>query len=80
MIPPLLVSFLLDMPRYILEMPRTGFDPIFYLHHAQVDRLLSLWSAINPDVWVSKATQRRRTFTTAAGAAVDEKSGLQRLL
>jgi tyrosinase len=29
-----------------------GFDPIFYLHHCQVDRVLSMWSIIHPDVWV----------------------------
>ena len=29
-----------------------AFDPIFFLHHANVDRLLALWQAINPDTWV----------------------------
>lgn len=29
-----------------------AFDPIFYLHHANVDRMLALWSAVNPGVWV----------------------------
>ncbi|KAH9980088.1 tyrosinase [Lactifluus volemus] len=29
-----------------------GFDPIFYLHHANVDRLLSLWSALHPKEWL----------------------------
>lgn len=31
-----------------------GFDPIFWLHHCQVDRLMSLWSAMHPGVWVSE--------------------------
>jgi tyrosinase len=30
-----------------------GFDPIFFLHHAQVDRLFSLWQAVNPNLYVS---------------------------
>ena len=30
-----------------------GFDPAFYLHHCNIDRLLSLWSAINPGIWVT---------------------------
>ncbi|KAF7375353.1 Photo-regulated tyrosinase [Mycena sanguinolenta] len=30
----------------------SAFDPIFWLHHANVDRLLSLWSAMNPGFWV----------------------------
>ncbi|KAF8316023.1 uncharacterized protein EI90DRAFT_3021715 [Cantharellus anzutake] len=29
-----------------------AFDPLFFLHHSQVDRLLSLWSTLHPDVWV----------------------------
>ena len=29
-----------------------AFDPVFWLHHCNVDRQLSLWSAINPDIWV----------------------------
>ncbi|CAG8443278.1 6083_t:CDS:2 [Cetraspora pellucida] len=26
-----------------------GFDPIFFLHHANVDRLVAIWQAIHPD-------------------------------
>ncbi|KAF7324006.1 Photo-regulated tyrosinase [Mycena kentingensis (nom. inval.)] len=33
-----------------------AFDPIFWLHHANVDRMLSLWSALHPNVWVSPGT------------------------
>jgi tyrosinase len=30
-----------------------AFDPIFWLHHCQVDRLLALWQAVYPGVYVS---------------------------
>lgn len=30
-----------------------GFDPIFFLHHCNVDRMISLWSAVHPGVWVT---------------------------
>lgn len=30
-----------------------GFDPIFFLHHCQVDRLLALWQAVYPSTFVS---------------------------
>jgi tyrosinase len=26
----------------------SGFDPLFWLHHVQVDRLFNMWQAINP--------------------------------
>ena len=29
-----------------------GFDPIFFLHHANVDRLVAIWQACHPDVWI----------------------------
>jgi len=38
---------------HMADIPVAAFDPIFYLHHCSIDRLLSLWSAVHPDVWVS---------------------------
>lgn len=46
---------------HMTEIPTAGFDPIFWMHHCQVERLLSLWQAINytvkvPDVAVDAGT------------------------
>lgn len=30
-----------------------AFDPIFYLHHANVDRLFAMWQVLNPDSYLS---------------------------
>ncbi|KAJ7829831.1 photo-regulated tyrosinase [Mycena leptocephala] len=47
-----------------MRYPRAAaFDPIFWLHHAYVDRLLALWSAMNPDVWVTPGPAIEGTFT-----------------
>ncbi|KAG8960488.1 hypothetical protein FRC00_000212, partial [Tulasnella sp. 408] len=43
-----------------------AFDPIFYLHHANVDRMFALWQAINPDVWVTEGGGALGTFTLPA--------------
>ena len=48
-----------------------GFDPIFFLHHCNVDRLLSLWSALHPDVWVTPGPSQRGTLTIPAATTVD---------
>jgi tyrosinase len=53
-----------------------GFDPIFFLHHANVDRLLSLWSALNPGVWVSKGDAEDGTFTLKPEVPVDQNTDL----
>ncbi|KAI0270057.1 tyrosinase [Gloeopeniophorella convolvens] len=53
-----------------------GFDPIFYLHHANVDHLLSLWSAINPDVWVTPGPAEKGTWTIPSNVDIDANTNL----
>ena len=36
-----------------MQFPEVAaFDPMFWLHHANVDRILALWQALNPDQWM----------------------------
>ncbi|KIY68544.1 Di-copper centre-containing protein [Cylindrobasidium torrendii FP15055 ss-10] len=53
-----------------------GFDPIFMLHHANVDRILSLWSALHPGLWVTPGDSERGTWTIPADSKVDENTDL----
>ncbi|KIM38482.1 hypothetical protein M413DRAFT_75996 [Hebeloma cylindrosporum] len=53
-----------------------AFDPIFFLHHCNVDRMLSLWSALNPGVWVSKGDSEDGSFTLPPDAPVDANTAL----
>jgi tyrosinase len=39
-----------------------AFDPIFWLHHCNVDRLLCLWQAAYPTVYVSAGPDMAGTF------------------
>ncbi|CAI6340671.1 unnamed protein product [Periconia digitata] len=54
-----------------LQFPLTAaFDPIFYLHHANVDRQIAIWQAIYPDTFVEPVRAiRQSTFTLDAFAA-----------
>ena len=56
-------------------MVTTGFDVAFFLHHANVDRLLSLWQALNQDVWVTPGDQPGGTYTIKDDGPVNVKSG-----
>ncbi|KAF5359836.1 hypothetical protein D9756_003579 [Leucocoprinus leucothites] len=47
-----------------------AFDPIFWLHHTNVDRLLSLWQAMNPDIWVTPGENRDPTMGIAPDTQV----------
>jgi tyrosinase len=47
---------------------------MFWLHHANVDRLLSLWSALHPDVWVTPGDAEDGTWTIPDDATLDDKT------
>ncbi|EFY96910.2 tyrosinase [Metarhizium robertsii ARSEF 23] len=36
---------------HMADVPVASFDPIFWLHHCNVDRLLAIWQYLNPDKW-----------------------------
>jgi len=48
-----------------------AFDPLFMMHHANVDRILSLWQVIHPDVWVCRGSAREGTFAIGQDQLVD---------
>ncbi len=48
-----------------------AFDPIFFLHHANVDRMISLWSALNPGVWVTPGDSADGTATIPENTVID---------
>lgn len=47
------ITYYPDAP-ILKSMIVVAFDPIFYLHHCQVDRLLALWATVT-GVWVPGA-------------------------
>lgn len=49
----------------------SAFDPIFFIHHAQIDRLWAIWSAINPDSYVIPLKNDQGTFAQPAGTVED---------
>ncbi|GAW04614.1 Di-copper centre-containing protein [Lentinula edodes] len=65
-----------------------GFDPIFYLHHANIDRILALWEYIYPNYWMGegyrdkegkliKFVQPGGNWSEKPDATVDESSELE---
>ncbi|WIA42002.1 hypothetical protein OEZ86_009299 [Tetradesmus obliquus] len=58
-----------------------AFDPIFFLHHANVDRLLALWQVVyddpsNPATWIQPEEEKAGTFTFPDGSTTDENTPL----
>ncbi|KAH7390588.1 hypothetical protein BKA66DRAFT_580691 [Pyrenochaeta sp. MPI-SDFR-AT-0127] len=54
----------------------SAFDPIFWLLHANTDRMLAIWQALNPDSYVTNHTNRDATFTAPANSYSDENTPL----
>lgn len=54
-----------------------GFDPAFWLHHAQVDRLLAIWQALHPDSYVESSKEPIGSAALAPGAQTDVNTPLK---
>ncbi|KAH8725083.1 common central domain of tyrosinase-domain-containing protein [Phaeosphaeriaceae sp. PMI808] len=54
----------------------SAFDPIFWLHHCNIDRIIALYQYRYPDTWVESASQAMGTFTMAKGSAQGADSPL----
>jgi len=53
-----------------------AFDPIFFLHHCNVDRIFALWQSRNPSTWVSPGPARDGTWTIPMNSTEDANTKL----
>lgn len=53
-----------------------AFDPIFMLHHANVDRLYVMWQAIHPNSWMSNSREPGGTRTLVPGQTINAATPL----
>ncbi|KIJ47996.1 hypothetical protein M422DRAFT_66385 [Sphaerobolus stellatus SS14] len=53
-----------------------AFDPVFWLHHGNVDRIFALWQALNPDEYVNAVPSQLATFTRPKGDKEDANTPL----
>lgn len=53
-----------------------AFDPIFWMHHAMVDRCFALWQAIYPQTYVEPYAQSVPSYWYGEGEVLDETSNL----
>ncbi|KAK6383547.1 hypothetical protein LTS17_002839 [Exophiala oligosperma] len=51
-----------------MEFPETaGFDPVFWLHHANVDRLVAMWQILNPTSYIVPTVNMFGSYYEAKG-------------
>ncbi|KAI9804942.1 MAG: hypothetical protein M1833_006245 [Piccolia ochrophora] len=56
--------------------PVAAFDPIFWMHHCNVDRLTALYQALYPDVWIVPQRIPNITFVSPSGVVEGETTPL----
>lgn len=61
---------------HMSEVPYAAFDPIFWLHHAMIDRCFAIWQSLYPNSYVEPMAQNLATFTIPAGSVEDVSSPL----
>ncbi|KAE9382243.1 Di-copper centre-containing protein [Stipitochalara longipes BDJ] len=54
----------------------SAFDPVFWLHHAMVDRCFAMWQILNPGSYVVPTSAAYNTFTNYAGQTQDVNTAL----
>lgn len=61
---------------HMAYIPFSAFDPVFFLHHANVDRLFAMWQALYPNSWISPSPAIVNSYTASAGEIQDSKTAL----
>ncbi|KAF2718416.1 Di-copper centre-containing protein [Polychaeton citri CBS 116435] len=54
-----------------------AFDPAFWLHHAMVDHVLSLWQAVYADEWLTPFAEQAPTYYYPIDSTMDSTSPLE---
>lgn len=58
-------------------MDYSAFDPIFWLHHTNADRLFAIWQAIYPDSYVGSIKAPYGTATIKPGDTINANTPLK---
>lgn len=54
----------------------SAYDPVFWFHHANMDRIIAIYQHRYPETWVEDAAQAKGTFAVAKGAVEGPASPL----
>ncbi|KAF2460042.1 common central domain of tyrosinase-domain-containing protein [Lineolata rhizophorae] len=63
------------VPGHMTVSQYAAFDPVFWLHHSNVDRLFAMWQVLNPDAYVTPE-RSSGTYTIQRGTIVDGNTPL----
>ncbi|KAE9377099.1 Di-copper centre-containing protein [Stipitochalara longipes BDJ] len=55
----------------------SAFDPIFWLHHTNIDRLFAIWQAIHPNQYLTQMEEGTGTYTIPPGTLDTQYTSLE---
>ncbi|KAL6872035.1 hypothetical protein J3F83DRAFT_631895 [Trichoderma novae-zelandiae] len=61
---------------HMTYVPLSSFDPLFFLHHAMTDRLISMWQLLNPSAWMTPQISGETTYTALKGTLQNSSTPL----
>lgn len=69
-----MVSILTNFPH---QIDYSAFDPIFWLHHTNIDRLFAIWQGVYPNNWMTPQKIKYGTAVLQKGQTVDTNTPLK---
>ncbi|KAF2005946.1 Di-copper centre-containing protein [Amniculicola lignicola CBS 123094] len=63
-------------PAHMVPPAVSAFDPVFWLHHANVDRMVAIWQALYPDDYVNSCNAETATWTIQPGDPLNANTPL----
>lgn len=61
---------------HMTYLPLAAFDPVFWFHHANVDRYFALWQTLHPNSYGASQAAPHDTWTIAPGTELNANSPL----
>jgi tyrosinase len=62
---------------HMASIPHGAFDPIFWMHHCNCDRMFAIWQALNYDNYVSEGMCREATMNYLPGQVLTKDTPLE---
>lgn len=61
---------------HMTYLPTASYDPVFWLHHTNVDRLFAFWQTLHPNSYGASQSAPAGTWTIAQGTGLNADSPL----
>lgn len=61
---------------HMTYVPLSSFDPLFFIHHVTMDRLIAMWQVLNPTAWITPMPTGETSYNSVLGTIQTSKTPL----